>query len=101
MLDPDQAFAALGGTRFGGGTILHYWKRLLEFWKVECRTYRKQPTTQSSSVCAMEAGSRSALFARPTKKKCWRQSEEPASNRCSGASLCQSSTFRTRSSTSS
>jgi ribosome-dependent ATPase len=36
-LDPDQAFAALGRTRFGGprgnsrmlegGTILHYWKR--------------------------------------------------------------------------
>src|SRR6516164_3061504 len=63
---------------------------LLEFWKVE-----------PSSVCAMEAGSRSALFARPTTKKCWRQLEEPASNRCSGASSCQSSTFRTRSSTSS
>jgi hypothetical protein len=43
MLDPSQAFTALGETRFGGlrgnnrmlkgGTILHYWKRSWNFGK--------------------------------------------------------------------
>jgi hypothetical protein len=43
MLDPDQAFAALGGTRLGGlggnsrmlegATILHYWKCCWNFGK--------------------------------------------------------------------
>jgi hypothetical protein len=48
MLDPDQAFAALGGTRFvglrqqpdaGGRYDTGLLDALLEFWKVECRAY--------------------------------------------------------------
>jgi ATPase subunit of ABC transporter with duplicated ATPase domains len=47
-LDPDQAFAALGGTRFvglqqqpdaGGRYDTGLLDALLEFWKVECRAY--------------------------------------------------------------